>query len=394
MALWQLISGNSAQATNTDMNKRVAGFVVVLGLGVALGVGASKWWGPGSGETVAGKAPPAAAAPGPSPSGGPPAAPRTVGVEVAAVRLVSMPAEVSAVGTMRSENAVMLRPEVTGRISEIAFTEGQPVKRGQVLLRLDDSVVKAQLQQAQANLGLANSQYRRSETLTQQGFISKQARDEALSQLKVQQAAVALAQAQLDKTALLAPFDGVIGLRQVSVGDYVSPGTDIAPLESIDPLQVDFRVPEGYAGQLAAGQPLSVRFDALPGEQRSGVVKAINPQVDVGGRSVLVRADVPNPDGKLRPGLFARVQLQFNEAQALTVPETALQSSGSERFVFRVEEGKVRRVVVEIGQRRAGQVEIVRGLQEGDQVVVAGLQKVSDGVAVRILAAPAAASAS
>lgn len=369
---------------------------MILGLGVALGVGASNWWGPGSGSSTPAKTSSAAPAtpPGPGPAGGPPAAARTVGVEVAAVRLVSMPAEVSAVGTMRSENAVMLRPEVTGRISEIAFTEGQPVKQGQVLLRLDDSVVKAQLQQAQANLGLANSQYRRSETLTQQGFISKQARDESFSQLKVQQAAVALAQAQLDKTTILAPFDGVIGLRQVSVGDYVSPGIDIAPLESIDPLQVDFRVPEGFAGQLAAGQPLTVRFDALPGEQRGGVVKAINPQIDVGGRSVLVRADVPNPDGKLRPGLFARVLLQFNDSQALTVPETALQSSGAERFVFRVEDGKVRRVVVEIGQRRAGQVEIVRGVQEGDQVVVAGLQKISDGAAVRILAAPAAASAS
>ena len=114
----------------------------------------------------------------------------------------------------------------------------------------------------------------------------------------------------------------------------------------------------------------------------------------MGGRSVLVRADVPNPDGKLRPGMFARVQLQFNDAQALTVPETALQSSGAERFVFRVEEGKVKRVVVDIGQRRAGQVEIVQGLKEGDQVVVAGLQKISDGAAVRVLAAPAAASAS
>ncbi|MGE4125228.1 MAG: efflux RND transporter periplasmic adaptor subunit [Pusillimonas sp.] len=378
------------------MNRRVAGIIVILGLGVALGVGASNWWGPGSGSSTPAKTSSAAPTtpPGPGPAGGPPAAARTVGVEVAAVRLVSMPAEVSAVGTMRSENAVMLRPEVTGRISEIAFTEGQPVKQGQVLLRLDDSVVKAQLQQAQANLGLANSQYRRSETLTQQGFISKQARDESFSQLKVQQAAVALAQAQLDKTTILAPFDGIIGLRQVSVGDYVSPGIDIAPLESIDPLQVDFRVPEGFAGQLAAGQPLTVRFDALPGEQRGGVVKAINPQIDVGGRSVLVRADVPNPDGKLRPGLFARVLLRFNDSQALTVPETALQSSGAERFVFRVEDGKVRRVVVEIGQRRAGQVEIVRGVQEGDQVVVAGLQKISDGAAVRILAAPAAASAS
>ena len=375
------------------MNKRVAGFVVVLGLGIALGVGASKWWGPGA-SGAAGSAKPAGVS-GPTPSSGagaPPSGPRQVGVEVAVVRQVSMPAEVAAVGTLRSENSVILRPEIAGRISQIAFTEGQPVTKGQVLLRLDDSVVKAQLQQAQANLGLAASQFRRSETLTKQGFISKQARDETFSQLQVQQAAVALAQAQLDKTVILAPFDGIVGLRQVSVGDYVSAGTDVAPLESIDPLQVDFRVPEGYAGQLVPGQSMVVRFDALPAEQRTGVLKAINPQIDVGGRSILARADVPNPDGRLRPGMFARVQLQFNDAQALAVPETALLSSGAERFVFRVEEGKVRRVVVEIGQRRAGQVEIVRGLKEGDQVVVAGLQKIADGVSVRILATPSTES--
>lgn len=368
------------------MKKRVAGFVVILGMGVALGLAASKWGGFGS-QASEGKAAPQAAASKP-PAGGPPAGGPVVGVEVAAVKRVSMPAEVSAVGTLRSENAVVLRPEVTGRISQIGFVEGQPVKQGQVLLRLDDSVVKAQLQQAQANLGLANSQFRRSETLTQQGFISKQARDEALSQLKVQQAAVALAQAQLDKTTILAPFDGVIGLRKVSVGDYVSPGTDIAPLESIDPLQVDFRVPEGYISQLVTGQTLQVRFDALPAEERTGLVKAINPQIDVGGRSVLVRADVPNADAKLRPGMFARVQLQFNDAQALTVPETALLAIGTERFVFRVDEGKVKRIAVEIGQRRAGLVEVLRGLQEGEQVVVAGLQKISDGVAVRVLPSP------
>lgn len=375
------------------MNKNVAGFLVVLGLGAALGVAGSRWWGPGSGQPAQNASAPAATQAA-KPASPPAAGPRQVGVEVAPVVQVAMPREVSAVGTLRSENAVVLRPEIAGRIAEIKFAEGQPVKRGELLVRLDDSVVKAQLQQAQANLSLANTQYQRSQTLTQQGFISKQARDEAFNQLKVQQAAVALAQAQLDKTAILAPFDGVIGLRQVSIGDYVSAGTDIAPIESIDPLQVDFRVPEGYVDQIAVGQSLTVRFDALPGESRQGTVKAVNPQVDVGGRSVLVRADVPNPDGRLRPGIFARVQLMFENTQVIVVPETALQSAGPERFLFRVEDGVVRRVVVEIGQRRSGQVEILSGVQQGDQVVVAGLQKIADGTPVRILTLPAAAGTS
>src|SRR5690606_24662116 len=240
-------------------------------------------------------------------------APEKVTVEARAVQQVSMPRGVSAVGTLRSEDSVVLRPEITGRITEINFSEGGKVKKGQVLIRLDDSVTKAQLQQAQANLSLANSQYRRAIELGKQGFISKQARDESASQLKVQQAAAALAQANLDKTVILAPFDGLIGLRNVSVGDYVSPGAELVPIESIDPLKVDFRIPEQYLGQVKEGSKLALSFDALPGQAREGVVGAISPLVEVGGRSILLRADVPNADDKLRPGMFARVRLQFSD---------------------------------------------------------------------------------
>src|SRR5690606_14960467 len=145
--------------------------------------------------------------------------------------------------------------------------------------RLDDNIAKAQLQQSQANLSLAESQYRRSVQLSKQGFISQQARDESYSQLKVQQAAVALAKAQLEKTAILAPFDGLIGLRNVSVGDYVSPGIDLVPIESIDPLKVDFRIPEQFLSQVQVGLKMAVNFDALPGQQRQGEVGAISPLV-------------------------------------------------------------------------------------------------------------------
>lgn len=357
---------------------------LVLIVGVLLGVVASRWL-PGQWFGANSSAPSAL---GGAASVAPPAAkPQGVGVEVAPVQLVAMPRVVSAVGTLRSESAVMLRPEITGRIAEIRFEEGGRVKQGDLLVRLDDGVTRAQLQQAQANLALAQSQYRRSEQLTKEGFISGQARDEAFNQLKVQQAAVALAQAQLEKTAILAPFDGLIGLRQVSLGDYVSPGADLVPIESIDPLQVDFRVPESFVGALDPGMPISVEFDAMPGQSRQGQVKAISPQVDVGGRSVLLRADIPNADLALRPGMFARVRLQLTDAQALVIPETALQSAGAERYVFRLENGVVRRVVVEIGQRRAGTVEVVSGLAQGDQVVIAGLQKINDGTPVRVLPA-------
>lgn len=348
---------------------------MVLAIGVGLGAWGSKWW---AEREAKGAAKPAATLASAD-------APEKVTVEARAVQQVSMPRGVSAVGTLRSEDSVVLRPEITGRITEINFSEGGKVKKGQVLIRLDDSVTKAQLQQAQANLSLANSQYRRAIELGKQGFISKQARDESASQLKVQQAAAALAQANLDKTVILAPFDGLIGLRNVSVGDYVSPGAELVPIESIDPLKVDFRIPEQYLGQVKEGSKLALSFDALPGQAREGVVGAISPLVEVGGRSILLRADVPNADDKLRPGMFARVRLQFSDELVTVVPETALVPAGEEQYVYRIEDGKAKRVVVKVGQRRGGTVEIQDGLRAGDQVVVSGLQKVRDGDPVEVL---------
>lgn len=367
------------------MKNSIAGLVLVLALGVAVGVGGARWY-----------ADRAAQAPEKSMPGSAERTPadEAIEVEAAAVEQVSLARGVSAVGSLRSENSVMLRPEITGRIAEINFEEGGKVTKGQVLVRLDDSVAKAQLQQAQANLSLASSQYRRAQELSKQGFISQQARDESASQLKVQQAAAALAKAQLEKTAILAPFDGLIGLRNVSVGDYVSPGIDLVPIESIDPLKVDFRIPEQFLGQVQVGIKLALGFDALPGQLREGEVGAISPLVDVGGRSILLRANVPNADGTLRPGMFARVRLQFADAQGVVVPETALVPAGEEQYVYRIEDGIAKRVVVKLGLRRGGKVEILEGLQAGDQVLTTGLQKVLDGDRVRVIAAPEARSPS
>src|SRR5690606_26495590 len=142
-----------------------------------------------------------------------------------------------------------------------------------------------------------------------------------------------------------------------------------------------FRIPEQYLSLVHPGLKLRLRFDALPGQIREGEVSAINPSIDVGGRSILLRANVGNADDTLRPGVFARVELRFADDRVLTVPETALVPSGEDRFVFRVVNGSVERVTVRIGQRRSGRIEITSGLNEGDEVVVAGLQKISDGAA-------------
>ena len=359
--------------SGSSMNKIALSALIVVALAIGLAVG---WWVPRPGaETTspAGASPAAQAAP---------VRQQAFAVRTVAAEEVPFARGISAVGSLLSDEAVVLRPEVAGRISALPFKEGQPVKRGDLLISLDDAIARAELDQARANLALAQSQHRRATRLQAEGFVSQQVQDEAASSLKVQQAAVALAQARLDKTSLRAPFDGVIGLRNVSIGDYVNVGQDLAPLEAIDPLKVDFRVPELHLNRVRVGQALELRFDALPGEARQGQVIAISPLVDAGGRSLLLRAQVPNPNGLLRPGMFARVQLLVETSPALVVPEGALSPSGSLQYVFRVANGRAERVQVSIGERREGRVEILTGLAAGDRVVVAGLQRITDGAPV------------
>lgn len=357
------------------MKKAVLLAAVAAGLaaGAALGVFVPRWLAPGA-------TPPAQSAARPVAT---PAAP--VRVEVATVKEIPFARGLSAVGSLRSDESVVLRPEVAGRIQSIEFKEGQPVTRGQVLIRLDDSVPRAELAQARANLTLAQSHYRRAVELQGKGFVSQQARDESASTLKVQEAAVALAQARLDKMTISAPFAGIVGLRSVSVGDYVNQGQDLAPLEAIDPLKVDFRVPEMYLSKVRMGQQLTLRLDALPGQERQGQVYAVSPLVDAGGRSILLRATVANNDAVLRPGMFARVQLLFNQDKALVAPEAALSPSGETQYVYRVKDGKAERREVTIGERREGRVEILTGVAVDDQLVVAGIQRVTDGAAVNVV---------
>jgi len=365
------------------MKKTTWAVVVALIVGAAVGVLASRW--------AAQPSVPLKAA-----SDNPPKqqAQQAKGVDVrtAPVQVVTLERQASAVGSLRSRDSAVLRPEITGRIAAINFEEGSKVEKGQVLIQLDDSIARAELEQSKANLRLARSQSQRAAQLNKEGFISRQAVDEAVNQRLVQEAAVALAQAQLDKTSILAPFDGVLGLRNVSVGDYVSPGADLVQIEAIDPLQVDFRIPEHYLGAVLPGQPLTVSFDALAGVVRNGVVDAIHPLVDVGGRSILLRATIPNPDNRLRPGLFARVRLQLSNGEAVMVPEAALAPSGETQYVFRLNDNTVERVEVQTGLRRDGMVEILAGLNEGDTVVVAGIQKISDGS--RVVVDDSAATAS
>lgn len=306
-------------------------------------------------------------------------------VEVLAVESRLLNRDVQAVGSLTARDSVVLKAEIAARVVALGFDEGQPVKQGQLLVQLDDSMAAAQLQQAQANLQLSASQHRRAQELARQGFISAQAKDETSSRHAVQQAEVALAKVQLDKTRIRAPFDGIAGLKIISVGDYVTAGTELLRIEAIDSLSVDFSVPEQYLAQVKVGMPVRFRLDALPDQLRDGVVSAISPELDAAARTVRLRAKLDNHDGLLRPGLFVRVSLQLSAEQALMVPETALAPSGQQQYVYLVHAGRVSRREVNVGTRRDGWVQVQGGgLKAGDAVIVAGLQKVSDGSPVDI----------
>lgn len=309
--------------------------------------------------------------------------PTVIAVEVAPVKAHASSDEVSAVGNLKSSESVVLRPQVAGRVAAINFKDGMVVSKGTVLVTLDAAIEAAEVAQAQAALSLAQSSHQRNQELLGRKFLSPQALDNSAAAVKVQAAAVQLAEAKLARMRIKAPFNGVLGLRNVSVGDYVKEGEELINIEDIRTLRVDFKLPESYLGRIAKGQAVEVTSDAVPGERFAGVLEAVDPMVDAGGRAISSRARLNNAAGKLRPGLFVRVRLLFGQRKnVLMVPEQAI-VPGAQPAVFKVVEGKAVLVRVKLGERRAALVEVVDGLVEGDVVVTAGQLKLREGAAVR-----------
>jgi len=330
---------------------------------------------------------------GKSATGAPGGPPGGFALPVETVRVVAadLALDANAVGSLRSNESVVLRPETAGRISSINFRDGSAVAKGALLVGLDSATQSAEFDQARANLGLAQVNLKRTRELFEKKFVSQQALDNTEAGLKVQEAALALAQARLDKMRIRAPFSGVVGIRNVSVGDYVKEGQELINLEDIGTLKIDFRLPEAYLGQLKPGQAIEVSSDALPGQKFEAVLDAVNPLVDTGGRAIASRAHLANADGRLRPGMFVRVRLIFEQRnKVLLVPEQAIVPDTKTPFVFVVQDGKAMRVPVKTGLRRNAQVEIVEGLKAGDEVVTAGQMKLRDGAAVMAIGGQAA----
>jgi membrane fusion protein, multidrug efflux system len=385
---------------------------VVAVVGIVVAGTAAWWWQHKSSATAVAVAGPAGAA-APARPGGPPGGGGggPVPVEVAKATAITITDDVQAVGSLKSRQGVMLRPEVSGRIAKLGFTNGQTVRRGQLLVQLDDTLQQAQLQQAQAQASIARTNLQRSRELLSQGFISQSAVDQNAAALEVAAAQTALAQAQLARMKVLAPFDGTVGLRAVDVGDYVKDGADIVNLEDLSALTVRFALPERAIDRLRPGQPVDVTLDALPGRSFKGTVLAVDSQVDANGRAVQVQAQVANPGALLKPGMFARARVVFAVRQgAVVVPEEALVPQGERQLIFKVVAGpngqsQSQRLPARVGLRLPGKLEILEGIKDGDTVVTAGHGRLlrADAVPLRVIelgaapkpagpAAPAAAA--
>jgi membrane fusion protein (multidrug efflux system) len=369
-------------------------YAVVAVAGIALASGAAWWY---QKPRAASGAP---AAGGQAPAGGAAAAGKPVTVEAAKVEVATLIDDVQAVGSLRSRRSVVLRPEVSGRITQLNFTDGQRVRKGQVLVQFDDQLPMAQVLQGQAELSIAQANQKRNQELVAQNFVSQRSLDESSANLQVAQAKLSLARATASRLKIVAPFDGIAGIRMVNVGDYLKDGADIVNIEDIDALFVDFRLPERFQSKVRRGQVARVEVDALPGQKYTAVVQAIDPLIDANGRSVAVRACIDNRRLSLRPGMFARVNTVFGQREnAAVIPEEALLPQGDSQFVIKLIPGvdaqswTTQRIPVEVGIRRPGTVEITGGLQPGDTVISAGQQRVQrDGmkVSVVVLNPPAA----
>jgi len=365
-------------------------YTAIAVAGIAAASGAAWWYQQRPVGAPAAGAPGAAAAV--APGGGPGAAARAVTVEVARVQVLRLSDEAQAVGSLRSRQGVVLRPEVSGRVTGLYFRDGERVRKGQLLVQLDDQLPLAQVKQAQAELAIAQANHRRNQELLAQNFVSQRAVDESAANVEVAQAKLALAQATAARLKIHAPFDGIAGIRNVNVGDYLKDGTDIVNIEDIDTVYVDYRLPERYQNRVRAGQLASVELDALPGRRFEARVQAVDPLIDANGRSIGVRASIVNRELLLRPGMFARVSTVFGvRERARVLPEEAIVPQGGKTYVIRLVPGPdgalvSQRVEVKLGLRRPGQVEILEGVQEGDTVVTAGQQRLQrDGTAVQVL---------
>ncbi|MDG5501565.1 efflux RND transporter periplasmic adaptor subunit [Marinobacter sp. BGYM27] len=306
-------------------------------------------------------------------------------VNVVHPRMTSVHDVVESVGTLQGREEVMITAEVNGRIVKLNFTEGQPVKKGQLLVQLDDRQARADLRVAEAQLKDAKTQYDRASRLVSRNSISESQVDELRTTMQVAEALKSAAEIRLANHRIEAPFAGVVGLRQVSTGAYLNVGDSVATLDSVNPMELTFSIPERYLGQVKLGQPLSGLTSAFPNQRFEGQLSEMGARLNSLSRTLPVKAVIKNEDGRLRPGLFMAVSLTLDTRDALVIPEQAVLTRGDSQYVFVAVDGQARRQLLKLGTREPGQVEVIEGLTRDDAVIVTGQDRLSSGDPVTVL---------
>ena len=307
-----------------------------------------------------------------------------VPVQVYVVAATRLSDQVASTGSVIADESVTIQSELSGKITSLNIQEGQPVRKGQLLFTINAADVQAQLQKQQYNIKLYQDQEKRQRTLLEKEYISRQEYEQSNNALQTAQADLQALRVTLEKAYVRAPFDGILGLRNTSVGAYVSPGTAITTLSRVQPVKVDFNVPSRFAQSVRVGDPVLVTDEATT-KKIEAKVYAINPQIDPVSRTLPVRAIYPNKNMELRPGGFVKVNLELGEtAEALQIPTEAVIPVASGYTVFTVKRGKAAVQPVNIGVRSDQLIQITKGLAVGDTIIRTGILQVKAGDKVAI----------
>lgn len=328
------------------------------------------------------------------PAAGRPGGMREVPVTTAHPKLKDFALEVEALGTVRANESVDITAKVADRVAALHFEEGKQVKKGDVLVELDNEEVRADLAAAEAAERDSRSQFKRSRELFQTQALSEAQLEQLEATMLGAQARVAAARSRINDRIIRAPFAGRVGLRNVSLGSLVNPGGVITTLDDLSIVKLDFAVPELFLSSLKPGLTIEAQTSAYPGTTFKGRVDSVDTRVDPATRAIVVRALIDNKDARLRPGMFMTLQLVRSAGQALMLPESAIVPEDSKHFVFVVADSRAHKREIVIGRRRPGEVEVVKGVTAEEVVVVDGTLNLHDGTSVVASTGPAAQVAS
>jgi membrane fusion protein (multidrug efflux system) len=309
-----------------------------------------------------------------------------IAVEAVEAKVGNFEQFVTVVGTLRSNKSVVMKPEIDAKIKEIFVKSGQQVKKGDKLITLDDDMYRARLKESESKLVNARSVYKRAQALFSKGALSEKDKEDAHANLLKSEADLEFSQAQLAKTVLYAPFEGVVGIVDLSPGRYLKPGDELCTVDDMDPMKIDFKITEVVLNKFRIGDQIEINVEGFPENKYHATIEAIDTNVDPLAHSIRVQGTFDNVDGDLRPGLFAKVKLRTDIHQnTIIVPESAVESRGKQEYVYIVEQGVAKMAPIRTGARNGESVQVVKGLIAGDKVIVSGQMKVQPNYPVFII---------